>query len=562
MSNVSVARAWLIPLPSGIPLEPLELTPAARNRSIVIGRNKDCDLPLPLQAEKVSRRHAEFVHQNGQWRIADLGSRWGTVVNGVKLQPNRPVFLSEGDLLRIQPWTFRFSRDRKSTTGSVAFDDGNATMVRTLVGEPNEPLRQDMLHLLLEGASAIQSAVDESALAAVLLDFARRGTGLDSATVLRALDANGGIDAIMATSGSGHARQPAMRFSRSLLAAASQGAVAEFSGIAQADVAQSILQSNVAMAICAPLMLGTTVAAYLYLDSRAGPEESPGLLRPNAAGFCQALCRMGGLALANLKRIDIERRAAHMEAELSAAAAAQRWILPRKPVTADPFICVGQSQPGGYLGGDFFDAQVLPDGRLAVCLGDVSGHGAAASVLMTAAQGFLHASLTAHGDLARAVNSLNAFIQPRCPSGTFVTLWTGIFDPRRMSVDYVDAGHGYAMLLKADKSVQTLDENGGIPIGIDLNFQHQTAAAQLSPGERVLVISDGIIEQFSPEALPDGRRRQFGRDGVLAVVAEAGGDDLLKQLFQALDRFAGGKGYSDDVTGILVQWPGATSVAQ
>jgi phosphoserine phosphatase RsbU/P len=556
MAGVTPARAWLIPLPSGIPLEPLELTQSGRNRTLVLGRNEDCDLPLPLAAEKVSRRHAEFVHDSGRWRIADLGSRWGTSVNGVNLQPHHAVPLSEGDLVRIQPWTFRFSRERAATTGSVAFDDSNTTMVRTLGREAREPLRQDMLSLLLDGSSAIQAAVDEAGLAAVLLDLARRGTGMENATVLRALDAEGRVDEIVASSGSGHAVQAAMRFSRSLLAAASQGAVAEFSGDAEADVAQSIIQSNVAMAICAPLMLGTTVAAYLYLDSRGAAGQRPKHLRPNAAGFCQALCRMGGLALANLKRIDIERRAAHMEAELNAAAAAQRWILPREPIAAGSFVCVGQSRAGGYLGGDFFDAQVLADGRLAVCLGDVSGHGAAASVLMTAAQGFLHASLAAHGDLGRAIKSLNAFIQPRCPPESFVTLWTGIFDPKRMALDYIDAGHGYALLLKADQTVQALAENGGVPIGIDADFAYQTATVQLAPGERVLVISDGIIEQFGAESSPDGQRRQFDMDGVRAVIAAAKGDDLLAQLFQALDRFAGGKGYSDDVTGVLVQWPG------
>jgi serine phosphatase RsbU (regulator of sigma subunit) len=338
------------------------------------------------------------------------------------------------------------------------------------------------------------------------------------------------------------------------LAAAAQGSVAEFSGADETDVSQSILQSNVAAAICAPLMLGTTVAAYLYLDSRGGPHQRPRLLRPNAAGFCQALCRMGGLALANIKRVDIERRAALMEAELTAAAVAQRWILPREAIKAGPFICAGQSKPGGYLGGDFFDAHALADGRLAVCLGDVSGHSAAASVLMTAAQGFLHASLEAHGDLTRAVNSLNTFIQPRCPSNTFVTLWTGIFDPRRMSLEYIDADHGYALLIKPDKGAQTLAENGGLPIGIDVGDPYQTATAQLSPGERVLVISDGITEQFGAEVSRDGQRREFGQEGVRAAIAAAPEDDLLKHLFEALEKFAGGKGYSDDVTAILVHW--------
>ena len=546
-------RAWLIPLPSGIPLEPLELKSAAKGRSVVIGRNKDCDLALPVQAEEVSRRHAELFHQNGEWCVTDLGSRWGTFINGISIQAHRPVPLGEGDLLRIHPWTFRFSRDRTSKTGSVAVDDGTTTMIRTFGGQQSEPLRQDMLNLLLEGSSAIQAAANEGELAAVLLDLARRGTGLGNATVLRALDADGGIDTVLAKSGADHGKQHAMRFSRSLLAAAAQGSVAEFSGGAQANPSHSILQSNTAVAICAPLMVGNTVAAYLYLDSRGGAAEGVKLLRPNASGFCQALCRMGGLALANLKRIDIERRAAHMEAELNSAAAAQRWIFPREPITAHPFVCVGKNQPGGYLGGDFFDAQVLADGRLAVSLGDVSGHDAAASVLMTAAQSFLHASLADHSDLAGAVASLNAFIQPRCPQDKFLTLWAGIFDPLRMSLDYVDAGHGLAALLKADKSLQWLDENGGLPIGVDLSLPYQTATVQLSPGERVLVISDGVIEQFNAD---DGQRRQFGKDGVRGVVEAGQGNDLLKHLFETLNGFAGGNRYSDDVTGILVQWSG------
>jgi serine phosphatase RsbU (regulator of sigma subunit) len=124
-----------------------------------------------------------------------------------------------------------------------------------------------------------------------------------------------------------------------------------------------------------------------------------------------------------------------------------------------------------------------------------------------------------------------------------------------MCLEYIDAGHGYALLIKPDKSVQILAENGGLPIGIELGNPYQTATVQLLPAECVLVISDGIIEQFNAETLPDGQRRQFGQDGVRAVIAAAHGDDLLKQLFQALNAFADGKGYSDDVTGILVQWP-------
>ncbi|HWB52801.1 MAG TPA: FHA domain-containing protein, partial [Tepidisphaeraceae bacterium] len=372
-SSISTTPAWLIPLPGAIPLDPFELDAATRKR-LVIGRNKDCDLPLPIQAEEVSRRHAEFIHHGGQWCVADLASRWGTSVNGVKLNPNRRVPLNEGDLVQIRPWTFRFTHRNKSATNSASLENDDKSHVRTLVGPPRQPLRQDLLQLLLEASSAIQSAEDESSLAAVVLDIAVRGTGLTNAVILRALDADGAVDVLLSRDANPHS--PNMRFSRSLLAAASQGNVAEFSDTGQINASQSILQANIAVAICAPLMLDKTVAAYLYLDSRGNSPAVLRTLRPNASGFCQALCRMAGLALANLKRIDIERRAARLESELSAAAAAQAWILPRAPITAGPFTCIGQSQPGGYLGGDFFDAQVLPDGRLAVSLGDVTGHDA------------------------------------------------------------------------------------------------------------------------------------------------------------------------------------------
>jgi len=536
----------------------MQLVPAAgKGKSLVVGRNKDCDLRLPINAEEVSRHHAEFLFEDGRWHIGDLGSRWGTMVNGMKLTPHRPVSLGEGDLIRIHPWTFRFSVRGALPADSVALEEDDfSTMVRTHPDRPGEPIRQDLLTLLLEASATIQAAADEHALATALTDAARRGTGMTSATLLRALDANGNVSAIAAdaggaASGGAAAAGGRLRFSRSLLKAASRGSVAEFSVSSQQDFSQSIMQSNVRAAICAPLMQGTSVAAYLYLDS-VGPSMRPA--QSGAAAFCQALARMGALALANLNRLEIERRAAHLEAELSAAAAAQRWILPRQPITCGPFTCTGQTRPGGHVAGDFFDAQVLADGRLAVTLGDVSGHGAAAGVLMSAAQGFLHASLADQGDLGRAMARLNAFVRPRCPADKFITLWTGIFDPRQMTLHYVDAGHGYAMLLPRESGFQKLEENGGLPIGVDPDAVYQPATISLEAGQRVLVISDGIVEQLGGETSILAGRGQFGLQGVMAAIEQAGGDDPIERVFTALTEFAGGSHLSDDATGILVKW--------
>jgi serine phosphatase RsbU (regulator of sigma subunit) len=172
---------------------------------------------------------------------------------------------------------------------------------------------------------------------------------------------------------------------------------------------------------------------------------------------------------------------------------------------------------------------------------------------MTAAQGFLHASLLAHGELARAVTSLNTFLHSRSSAETFLTLWIGLFDPHHMSLEYVDAGHGYATMLKSDQSTQWLDENGGVPIGAAAGIEYQTATAHLSPGDGVLIFSDGIVEQTSNDSRPDGRREEFGKERVHAAIRGCDGKDLLAGLFQALNSFAGGRAFTDDVTGVLVR---------
>jgi serine phosphatase RsbU (regulator of sigma subunit) len=574
-SSQTAARAWLVPL-SGPALPPIELV--GKPEGVTIGRHEQCDARLPPDADKVSRVHARFAFDSRIWRVADMRSRWGTFLNGVKLDPAREMPLSEGDLIRVTPWTFSFTTRGPTRKGLKSADDGAAaqTMVRRVEGHAVQALADDMLALLLETAAAIHAAPDEKALAESLLEAAARGSGLPNAALLRPLDNAGTIEIV--ASRRQRTDQHSAVYSRSLLAAAAQGEVAELSG-GGGDVSQSIVQMQIDAAICVPLMLGAgagavapvvgaptgsfaergsagTVAAYLYLDSRGGQRMGQ-RLRPNASAFCQALGRMASLALANLKRGDIERRQAAMEAELSAAAAAQQWILPRRESQFDAFRCIGQSRPGAYLGGDFFDIILLDKNRLAVALGDVTGHGVAASVLMTAAQGFLHALLRELGDAAKAVTELNRFINPRRADDKFVTLWVGVFDAERRTLRYVDAGHGYALIARPDHSFRKLDEGDGLPVGLTPDGEYQAAEIPLVPGERALIISDGIVEQYGLTAGPDGSAVQghFDVAGVERCIRNCPADaDLVAALFKAVEEHAGTASFQDDATAVLVQW--------
>jgi len=556
MDTVSQVRAWLIPMPGGPALAPLELhaDPAGE----IIGRHESCTVRLPADAEQVSRRHAQLSYDGQRWHVTDLESRWGTFLNGVKLPAHRPAALSERDLLRIVPWTFSFSTAGVPRAGLLSVDDSPPqTMIRSFATDMAKPLADDMLALLLEGATSIHAAESEDALAKLLLDIACRGTGLPNAAVLRPLDAGGHLQVVAARSGPTCDCGEAC-FSRSLLAVAAQGRVAELSPQSETNVSESIVQMRVDSALCVPLMLGGTVAAYLYVDSRrnhAEPMANFRTLRPNASGFCAALGKMAGLALANLKRIEIERRAATIDAELHAAATAQKWILPREPVVCGPFTCSGESRAGQYLGGDFFDAIALDNGRMAVALGDVSGHGIAASVLMTAAQGFLHASLAEHGDVAKAVNALNKFVFPRRTEGKFITLWVGVFDANTRTVTYVDAGHGYALLAHGRGKVQKLADGDGIPVGLDPQVVYAAATAALPETGTALILSDGLIEQSQDVSQTGGDRRQFDLAGVEGVLCGCENDDkLVKGLFAAVCQFAGTTSLADDATAVLMRW--------
>jgi len=554
---------YLIAL-SGPPLPPFPMTPS--EKPLTIGRHEGCDLLLPASADKVSRFHAQFTHSENRWQVSDLKSRWGTFLNGRQLPPEVPTQFKTGDLLHIAPWTFALSTTPVGRGLKIGPDEKQmSTLVHTHPGAstgslPGKPLTDDLLALLLESAAGIHHANDEKSLAQVLLDTAARGTGLRNGALLRPLDGVGTFEVIASRTSEAGAS-----YSRTLIQAASAGDVAEFSSVGSNNVAQSIAQMNVTAAICVPLMLGNTVAAYLYLDSR-GQAFTAQRLHPHATAFAAALGRIASLALANLKRVDMERRAALVEAELNAGAEAQRFILPKRVGkvgggAGGGFMYIGESKPGQYVGGDFFDVLELDENRIAVALADVAGKGIPASVLMAAAQGYLHSALqrnTAAEDpkesLSAAATALNRFICPRCADNKFLTMFLAVIDAEKQTLTYVDAGHGYALVKTGGGAFAALSAESSLPIGISTETDYPAATVGFPKGSELLIVSDGIIEQPAPKTASGGRE-QFDLEGVQATLANlAATADPITTLFAAVVAFAGSEHLADDATAVLVRY--------
>jgi serine phosphatase RsbU (regulator of sigma subunit) len=547
MSGIASPK-FLIPI-SGPPLETISLTPRPGGQSI--GRHDQCDIKLPNH--RVSRMHARFIAGEDEdvWFVSDLGSRWGTLLNGVPIESKHRLPLQEGDLIFIAPWTFRFS-GVQSRAGVEMSDDPGLTRLRPIAEGSEASLNPRMLELLIETVASFHTAVDEAQLSKLLIDAALIGTGLENAVLLRPIDAGGNVEVVMS--------KLSMRvggrvtYSRSLLIAAAQGKVVELSREADTVVSHSIVSMQITAAICIPIMIGSTPSQFLYLDSRAEAHSS---LPPHSAMFCVTLGRMASLALSHLKRVDIERRQSFLLRDLEAAAIAQKWILPKRKNQIGSYTCIGESRAGQYIGGDFFDLMPFSGERVGVALGDVSGKGVAASVLMTAAQGFLHAAILDHGDPGRAMTSLNQYISARREGDRFVTLWVGVLDPIHNTLCYVDAGHGYALLQSLTGDLSTLNRGDGLPIGVDETRPYHAETIALPEHGRIVIVSDGIIEQpGSDQAEGEPLEiRQFGNEGLIRVLkSTTASTDTLSDIFAAVRHHADTDQLSDDATAVLIDW--------
>lgn len=532
----------------------------------LIGRRPVHEISLTGD-DRVSRDHAQVALQvddagGHHWFVTDTESKHGTWLNGVRLAPNRPTPIRPGDMLQIVPWTFRVvDRDDQGPTSThvgTRDDAENAgASVAAVRSEDGAGLAQQRLELLLDVATTISAARDEAAMADALLDAALSGTGYANAALLKPRDDEAEFD-LVAHRGEILADQDDPRLSRSLLRKAAEGTPARLSGEGAVNVAMSIMELKIEEALCVPIMLGGAVAAFLYLDNRGGtrmasPRGLDATSTEEARSFAIGLGRLAGLALRNLKQSELEQRYARVEAELAAGAEAQRWILPDDRGVFGALSYMGESRPGRFVGGDFFDIIPIDESRLAVALGDVAGKGIPASVLMTASEGYLHAALQRHVDPGRAVTALNRFVCPRKPESRFLTLWVGVFDLEAGALDYVDAGHGYAVKIAADHTTESLcPERGGGLVGIDAESVYVSSRIAFPPGARLLVLSDGFVEQPGAPAGRDVSNR-LGMEGVLDRIEEvAAAPSPIAALFELIEQHAGTSELADDATALFV----------
>ena len=201
------------------------------------------------------------------------------------------------------------------------------------------------------------------------------------------------------------------------------------------------------------------------------------------------------------------------------------------------------------LGGDFYDFLPLPQNRLALAVGDASGKGLAAALMISNVQSSLRTAASFTGNDGPAVlTAVNRQLYETSLEDRFATLFYGVFDGATRRLQYVNAGHNPPMVIREDNSILWL-RAGGLPVGMFPNSSYEQGLVQLKPGDLVMGYTDGVIEAENPAG------NEWGVAGLRKAVAERDAqrtDDIVQAIFTAMDDFSRGH-QTDDATVVVVR---------
>jgi phosphoserine phosphatase RsbU/P len=201
------------------------------------------------------------------------------------------------------------------------------------------------------------------------------------------------------------------------------------------------------------------------------------------------------------------------------------------------------------LGGDFYDFVPLPHDCLALAVGDASGKGLAAALMISNVQSSVRTAASFAGsDGAAVLKAVNRQVHASSLEDRFATLFYGVFDGTKHRLQFVNAGHNPPMVIRQDGSIISL-EAGGAPLGIFADSSYEQGTVELNPGDLILAYTDGVIDATSPAESEWGveglRKAAIGSNALCA-------DEIVDAIFTSMDEFSLGR-QTDDATVVVVR---------
>jgi serine phosphatase RsbU (regulator of sigma subunit) len=553
-----------------------------------MGRHPSCQIVLDNAA--VSRNHAQIVQSRGTWYLEDLRSRNGTLVNGTKISGRTE--LRDGDEIRVCEVVLRFHRGTLRDSEEMLHSD---TLALSRVWD--EGAADGTIHVSsLSGSASNDSLlIDES--------------GPDSSSIITSLDVT---NRAPRTAVRPEAKLRAvMEITQNLALALKTDEVlpkileslfkifpqAERGFVVLKDPASDALEVrsarsrgdqsgnaprlNVMMLREAINRARATLSADSALDARSGFSNDAGDRRCRSV-ICAPLTAQSGESLgaiqidtfdaatpftdddlevlttvsaqAGLALMNAELRTAdlgqHNRDDLDFATQLQLGFVPNVPPTAAGYEFFDFYETAQRVGGDFLDYVPLPEGRIAMNVGDVAGKGVPAALLMARCCADARSQLLAKSSPAGAMFQLNENIFASGAGHRFVTMVLAVLDPRQHTVTLVNAGHLPPLLRRADGTVGPVGVDAcELPLGIASTVQFRETTLRIAPGELLLLYSDGVTEAMNASA------ELYGVPRVAQVLSKHRGTarSLIEELVSSIDGFCGAVSPRDDMCLVAVQ---------
>lgn len=250
----------------------------------------------------------------------------------------------------------------------------------------------------------------------------------------------------------------------------------------------------------------------------------------------------------NARLHEEEQALQKMRHEVELAAEIQKKLLPDEQPETENYSFCGRNVTARSVGGDYYDFVKLSDNRWAICLGDVSGKGMPASLLMSNLQALLRGQVTYKPSPGELLKNANRQFYQSTDTEKFVTLFLGILDTETHTFNYSSGGHDYPFFIHSDKSFSRL-KSGGLPLGVMDNQDYEEESIALEPGDKLVIFSDGIVDSR------DSNDEMFGEERLeqlLLKKADSTAKELMEHIFDASIAHNANPQPFDDMTMVVV----------
>ena len=251
----------------------------------------------------------------------------------------------------------------------------------------------------------------------------------------------------------------------------------------------------------------------------------------------------------NARLLQEEQAFTHLREEMRLANEIQVNLQPRSSPEIQDYQISGKSIPAKEVGGDYFDFIPLDNERMAFCLGDISGKGIPAALLMANLQATLRAQTILNYSCKDCISFSNKLLYKNTALQKYATLFYGILDHKSNIISYCNAGHNHPILISRDKKLQRLDI-GGIVVGIMPEYPFQETSIQLNPGDLLFVFSDGITEAMNES------EEEYGEDRLIKLLLELldySTDNIIETVLKSVNEFSGYTEPMDDKTVVIIK---------